>query len=513
MRSDILVPAAQYLRMSTEHQKYSMENQSAAIQEYASQRGFEVTHTYKDAGSGLELKRRSGLRELLHDAVQGTAYKVILVYDVSRWGRFLDVDESAHYEFICKSAGVPVHYCAETFENDGSLPSTVVKSLKRMMAGEYIRELSARVYEGSKRMSQRGFSTGGAAGYGLRRMLVSPAYEHKHELRFGERKNIQEDRIVYVHGSDEEVGCVREIFRMFTADLQTPGKIARELNRRGISYSGYKHRRWNFNAVDRILKNPKYAGCSVYGKSTGRLGMPRTKIPPQFWTRTPGVWTPIIDMATFKLAERRFASQPRNKTDDQLLDELRAVMHKNGELTGSLLRSSYDCPPHRSYVRRFGSLTEAFALAGYEGPGLATTKTRRRLRGLRDCLLQQIVMLDQCNVSATQEPRGMPSRLQLRNSEVVDLRLCCSYRVKNGDLRWSLQPRSDERDSTTLIARLNAENDGFHDLYVITNIPRLSHWRILPTDPWLEKGEKLNALEHFAETVHRVTALSSGDLF
>jgi DNA invertase Pin-like site-specific DNA recombinase len=31
----LLVPAAQYLRMSTEHQQYSLENQSTAIQTYA----------------------------------------------------------------------------------------------------------------------------------------------------------------------------------------------------------------------------------------------------------------------------------------------------------------------------------------------------------------------------------------------------------------------------------------------------------------------------------------------
>jgi DNA invertase Pin-like site-specific DNA recombinase len=513
MASDVLLPAAQYLRMSTDLQRYSLENQSAVIQEYASQHGFAVTHTYQDAGSGLDLKRRSGLSQLLHDAVQTPPYEVILVYDVSRWGRFLDVDEAAHYEFICKSAGVPVHYCAELFENDGSMQSIVVKSLKRMMAGEYIRELSVKVYEGSKRMSQRGFSTGGTAGYGLRRMLVSATNEPKHELRLGQRKSLKEDRVIFVHGSDEEVACVREIFHLFTKELQTPGKIARELNRRGIRYNGYKHQRWDFYAVDRILRNPKYAGCSVYGKSTQRLRTRFVKLPPQFWIRTPRVWSPIVDTATFNLAERRFASQPRNKPDDQLLDELRALLHKNGELTGSLLKSSYHCPPNRSYAHRFGTLTEAFALAGYEGPRLASTKTRRRLRAMRDKLLQQIVTMDQRNVSATQEPRGVPSRLQLRNSEVVDLRLCRSYTVKKGDLRWSLQPRRGERDSTTVLARLNAENDGFHDLYVIPSVPRLSHWRILQTDPWLEKGEKLNALEDFADTVHRVTALSSGDLF
>ncbi len=31
----MLLPAAQYLRMSTEHQQYSLQNQAAAIQRYA----------------------------------------------------------------------------------------------------------------------------------------------------------------------------------------------------------------------------------------------------------------------------------------------------------------------------------------------------------------------------------------------------------------------------------------------------------------------------------------------
>jgi hypothetical protein len=34
---------------------------------------------------------------------------------------FKMLDESAHYEFVCKQAGIKVAYCAEDFENDGSL--------------------------------------------------------------------------------------------------------------------------------------------------------------------------------------------------------------------------------------------------------------------------------------------------------------------------------------------------------------------------------------------------------
>jgi hypothetical protein len=46
---------------------------------------------------------------------------------------------SAHYEFICKSGGVPVHYCAEQFPNDDTPSATILKAVKRSMAGEYSR--------------------------------------------------------------------------------------------------------------------------------------------------------------------------------------------------------------------------------------------------------------------------------------------------------------------------------------------------------------------------------------
>ena len=138
-----LIPAAQYLRMSTDEQKLSLAYQAVAIQEYAQKHGFSIVSTYEDSGrSGLTLKRRKGLTHLLQDVVSHrNTFKAVLVYDVSRWGRFQDTDESAHYEFLCKSAEVPVHYCAEPFKNDTSSPAVVMKTWKRIMAAEYSREL------------------------------------------------------------------------------------------------------------------------------------------------------------------------------------------------------------------------------------------------------------------------------------------------------------------------------------------------------------------------------------
>src|SRR5665647_115144 len=110
-----LLRAVEYVRMSTEHQQYSTENQSDKIREYAISRGIEIIRTYADAGkSGLRIDGRVSLQQLIKDVESGAAdFTIILVYDVSRWGRFQDADESAYYEYRCRRAGIQVAYCAE----------------------------------------------------------------------------------------------------------------------------------------------------------------------------------------------------------------------------------------------------------------------------------------------------------------------------------------------------------------------------------------------------------------
>ena len=157
------IRAAQYVRMSTEHQRYSPQNQMDRIARYAHLNGIEIVRTYADLGrSGLTLEGREGLANLLSDVVSGRAdYNLILVYDVTRWGRFQDVDESAYYEFVCRRCNVRIEYCAEQFRNDGTTSSALLKTIKRTMASEYSRELSDKTFAGQCRLTTLGFKAGG----------------------------------------------------------------------------------------------------------------------------------------------------------------------------------------------------------------------------------------------------------------------------------------------------------------------------------------------------------------
>ena len=127
--------------MSTDLQQYSTENQLDKIKRYADQRDFKIIRIVEDAGrSGLTLDNRDGLQDLMRQVQSGTAdFRAILVYDVSRWGRFQDADEGAYYEHLCSRAGIRVHYCGEQFDNDGSIGSILLKNVERVMAGEYSR--------------------------------------------------------------------------------------------------------------------------------------------------------------------------------------------------------------------------------------------------------------------------------------------------------------------------------------------------------------------------------------
>ncbi|MCU1300297.1 MAG: recombinase family protein [Candidatus Sulfotelmatobacter sp.] len=442
-----LVPVAQYLRMSTEHQQYSLENQCAMMQEYAQAQGFEIVRTYSDAArSGLVLKRRLGLRQLLQDVVASgaSAYRAILVYDVSRWGRFQDTDESAHYEFLCKSAGVPVHYCAETFANDGSLPSLIMKALKRTMAGEYSRELGVKVLAGQRRLARLGFKQGGVPGYGLRRMLISAEGTRKQFLTSGERKSIATDRVILVPGPAHEVQIVRDIYRMLVSERLSVYAIAGKLNRGGVVYLG--DTRWNYQAVYAILSHPKYAGWYVFGRTSSKLSTPTVKLPKTTWIVKSEAFEPIIDYGTFTDAERILQSRTIKRSNEEILDNLRKLLVGEGRLSLSVIKKSADTPSPSTYRHRFGSLRRAYQLIGYgKAEQFGPIDQRRRTQAMRDELIARIVALFPRDVSVIRPGGRWRSRLRMRNGTIVSVLVARSLRTWKTSVRWRIDPVRQER--------------------------------------------------------------------
>ena len=290
----------------------------------------------------------------------------ILVYDVSRWGRFQDVDESAYYEFVCKQRGIRVTYCAEQFDNDGSLLSSIVKNIKRVMAAEFSRELSIKVHTGKCRVASLGYRVGGPLTFGLRRELVDETRRPKGELTKGQRKSLQTDRVRLRIGSDEEAAIVRWIFHQFVDERQSDVEIARQLNRAGVVND--KGRPWTNGMIHRILKNENYVGNLVYNRTSRRLGQKLANNPRHQWVRSEAVIDPVVDRSLFARAQKIMAERYLSLTDDQMLLRLRVLCHRKGKLSFRIIGDAPGVPSVMSYAKRFGSLRKAYALVGYDSP-------------------------------------------------------------------------------------------------------------------------------------------------
>ena len=398
--------AALYIRMSTEHQDYSIANQTAALERYAEDNNMTIVKRFVDSGkSGLTLSRRRGLKELLMDVISTEAdFKHILVYDVSRWGRFLDSDEAAYYEYTCKKANVKVHYCVEPFINDGSVYSNLLKSLKRIMAGEYSRELSAKVSAAQIRLAQLGFRQGGAAGYGIRRQLVGRDGSPKGWLKAGERKGFQSDRVLLRAGPQNETDVVRQIFRWFVVDGFSQNHIARLLKQRDIEPEYFKKWTdcpdWTNYRVHAVLTNPKYIGAVVYNRTSGKLHTKRVRNAADTRVCREQAFEAIVDPQVYAKAQQIIASRRMSLSNDQILDRLTLLLRKHGRLSSSIIQDDPNTPGLSAIVTRFKSLTAVYELIGYkqkkDTDGIAKRQKQRGTSHGFHCLGEAILAAIAC---------------------------------------------------------------------------------------------------------------------
>ena len=462
--------AAVYVRMSTEHQQYSTSNQMDVIREYAKKLGFTIVKEYSDQGkSGLNMEGRESLGQMLSDVREGRAeFAVILVYDVSRWGRFQNPDESAFYEYACQQAGVFVHYCAEQFSNDGSPVSTIIKSIKRTMAGEYSRELSTKVYQGACRLVRLGFRQGGAAGYGLRRVLVDANGVKKAELKMGEQKSLQTDRVVLVAGPAEEVEVVQRIYKQFIRDVKTETEIAARLNAQGI-VTDYG-RAWNRATVHQVLTNEKYIGNNVYSRTSCKLKKKHVTNPPIEWVRADGVYAGIVESGLFLKAQEMILARSRKYTNDELLEQLRAVLAKHGRISGILIDEMDGLPSSTAFSHRFGTLINAYRLIGYD-PGIdfSFIEENRRLRKRHPEIVAEVVQ----KITALGAHAAWDKETELLdvNHEMrVSIVLCRHTMTGGGASRWLIRLDAGMKPDITVAVRMDAMNEGIRDYYVLPAI-------------------------------------------
>ena len=491
---DTHIRAAEYVRMSTEHQQYSIENQSEVIRRYATAHRMEVVRTYQDHGkSGLRLRNRKGLQSLIRDVESGNAdFSAVLVHDVSRWGRFQDTDESAYYEFLCRRAKIQIHYCAEPFENDGSLSSALMKTIKRGMAGEYIRELSVKVFAGKCRLAEKGFRQGGHAGYGLRRLLVDQEGNPKFVLRYGERKSISSDRVILIPGPEQEIAIVREIFSRYTDARESFETIAAVLNSRGVptEHGGP----WTPSIVGNILTNPKYIGANVLNRISTKLSGAQVRNPPREWVQKVDAFTPIVSADLFQKAQEILSVRTHPLSDEELLDRLRQLLAEKGYLANSLLDEVRSMPSRTTYFDRFGGLLKAYKLIGYDPRENYDYVAENRALALRHAESVRKLISDIEGAGASVSYRA--GILTINGEFTVSFALARCRETKHRGYRWQFRLDPGRPEDITIVARMAPGNQTIQDYYIL---PRIDE---------LEPHFDLGMINSFVDDVYRFANLS-----
>lgn len=459
--------AAVYVRMSTEHQNYSTEHQRAHLYAFAADRGLKIVQEYEDNGkSGLDIKRRAGLQSLIRDVQSGTpAFATVLVYDVSRWGRFQDVDESAHYEYVCRSAGITVLYCAEQFENDGSPMAALMKSIKRTMAAEYSRELSTKVFDAQCRFVAMGYKQGGSAGYALRRLVIGPDGATKHILGYGDRKGAACDRVVFVKGPDSEVTVLRDIYAMYIEERLGETEITRRLNAAEIpSEFG---RPWTPWLVHSLLTNEKYIGNLVFNRGSFKLQRKAVHNPSHLWIRRDATFEPPLGADVFKLAQAERARRQLKPDKAALLRLLRDLYLTHGKLTTALLTQYVNSTMPKLLARHFGTITHAYVLAGI--PTTSTYEyvaTRRFVAETKHNTIEQVIR--HCRNASHDVAVGITAGEVIIDQNItVNIIVLRSRNYANGLVRWKLARNHFEQNDFVIAVQLDCGNTEIAGYYLI----------------------------------------------
>jgi DNA invertase Pin-like site-specific DNA recombinase len=340
------IKVVDYCRHSAEDkQENSVPLQREFIREFCNKHGFEIIHEEVDEGVSGLTANRPGFQRLFKNWIlnpQAPHFDYVIVYDVSRWGRFEDPDEAGHYEYQCKLAGKKVIYARRGLPaEDQEDMSQVQTSFERMMAFQYSKKLSADVIRGCINISSQGYSVGGIAPFGMARMLLSA--DGRQPIRImknGEHKSVANERIVFAPKGDDSTRTVEKIFDLFLSKKLYLSEIATRLNSDARPSPNGKE--WNNSKVLNILSNPAYKGTLIYNKTWGRLKKKQRKNPRADWVICPNAFQGIIDSDKFDKAQERLhwlLPSRRNKGKHLIIKTKRSVC---AEINNLLKRLNLD---------------------------------------------------------------------------------------------------------------------------------------------------------------------------
>jgi hypothetical protein len=389
------------------------------------------------------------------------------------------------------------------------MPSTIMKTLKRVMAAEYSRELSEKTTSAMSLMVRDGLWPGAMPGYGLRRMLVSNDRTPKYQMRFGERKNLRTDRTLIVPGPLEEIAVVKEIFRLSAREKRSFPYIARKLNELGIPHlCNDSNVRWTYQAVRQIILNEKYIGSLIWGRYTQKLRSRCVPVPKENWIITQDAFRPIVDRDTFEAAHAIWSHKAWQLSNEDFLQRLRSLLKKKGRLNARIINESSLTPSCSAYEARFGSLDRVYELIGYKRTD--TYRLRKlssvRITGVYRSLYRRLRRLFPDLRATHERSSARPKRLRFSTGLTVAVAVCPTEKTLKGQRRWRFESACAQKSGLlTLLCFCNGANKKIAHLVLVRNASHIHTVSMLKEDDErLKGGIRLRHLRDFRRVAHRI---------
>jgi DNA invertase Pin-like site-specific DNA recombinase len=458
---------AMYIRMSTELQTESPENQKREIQAFADAHCIEIVKIYTDLGvSGMKAEGRSQFQAMLDDVEFGrNEYSIVLYLDDSRWGRFVDSGEAEYYRMRLKLKGVVCQACDKPLTMTATFADRLITMVKDESASDYCRQLSQKVFIGQRNLVLKGYRQGGPAGFGLRRMLVDETGNPKQELAIGQRKSLQTERVVLVPGSEAEQNTIRWMYDQFIAGMRE-ADIADVLNTEGC-LTGFG-RPWTRGTVREVLTNEKYIGNNLFNRRSGKLKSRPKANPETEWVRKVGAFTPVIDAERFYTVQGIIRERHKRVTDAELLERLKSLQSQTGRLSAMIIDESESMPPSSLYRNRFGGLLRAYTLIGYlPERDYRYVEINQRLRALHGDIVSQTVSDIESLCGRKIFIDSGTGLLELNHHLLLSIVISRCFLTPSGMRRWKIRFDTGLHPDITVAVRMDAANEAIHDYYIL----------------------------------------------
>jgi DNA invertase Pin-like site-specific DNA recombinase len=463
----LCLKGAIYIRMSTELQVESPENQDRAIRAYAAEYGIEIIKTYADLGvSGITTEKREQFQTLIDDVEQGrNGYNIVLYLDETRWGRFVDSREAEYHRMRLERKNVLCQSCEKPLTLTSNLADRIMTLLRDESASDYCRQLSQKVWAGQCNLVTKGFRQGGVAGFGLRRMLLDETGRPKQELAMGQRKSLLTERVILMPGPDDERRMVLWIYDQFIAG-SSETEIASQLNEQGVR--NHFGRPWSRGTVGEVLTNEKYVGNNLFNRTSGKMKSRAKPNPESEWVRKDRAFEPAVDMERFCTVQGIYRERNKKTSDEEMLQGLRDLYARQGRLSALIIDEADFLPPSCLFRTRFGGLLRAYRMIGYTPKrDYQYVVINQRLRALHAEIVADVVhsIENLCSRRVPIDPESC--LLELNRNLFISVVISRCFTTPSGIRRWKIRFDSGLRPDITVAVRMDPHNEAILDYYIL----------------------------------------------